>query len=376
MSCTNDSAAPGRRWSARLLHLVFAAAALAAPAAATWAQGPVIGELRVQVLGMPGSIEIDEIAPGDTYEIEVGKKTLFRLVADPVNQQSRRYPSVRWEAPADNRYLSVDRANEEGGSIVVVGHRLHAPSNRGAVVLTYQVTSPLNVDDRRRQGQIYVRVAAAAEPEPEPEPVPEPVEQRLGATFYVDSEFRGRSTRLYESVRGMQGLAVGNDSISSVQVDRGCEVVLYQHHNFGGRFTVLREDAYTMRGTEVGNDEVSSIEIDCASDEDRRGGRWRDRGDRDRGDRDRRSGYGVTLYDGEDFRGTRETFERDDDYLGDNRIGQDRVRSVRVDRGCRATLYEHADYRGRSTIVDGDLATLAGTRVGLDSVSSIQVDCR
>ncbi|MEM9597544.1 MAG: beta/gamma crystallin-related protein [Acidobacteriota bacterium] len=85
---------------------------------------------------------------------------------------------------------------------------------------------------------------------------------------------------------------------------------------------------------------------------------------------------GAVLFDGENFRGTSEFFDRDVPNLVGSRLGNDRARSIQVDRGCRVTLYEDRDFRGRSTTVARDRASLGGTEVGLDEVSSLRVRCR
>lgn len=110
-----------------------------------------------------------------------------------------------------------------------------------------------------------------------------------------------------------------------------------------------------------------------AAGADRRG-RDRDR-DRDRDDRDRGGQKGVTLYADEDFRGESEFFVSDDSTLENNRIGNDRVSSVRVDRGCRVTLFRNERYKGDSVVLDRDQRSLYDTRVGNDSVSSLLVRC-
>lgn len=97
--------------------------------------------------------------------------------------------------------------------------------------------------------------------------------------------------------------------------------------------------------------------------------------DRDRDD-DRQDGQkGVTLYEDENFRGRREFFTQDDPRLADNRIGNDNVSSIKVDRGCRVTIYRDERYKGASDVIDEDWDTLYDTRVGNDEISSLEVRC-
>lgn len=100
----------------------------------------------------------------------------------------------------------------------------------------------------------------------------------------------------------------------------------------------------------------------------------RDRDDERRRDRDD-GPKGVTLFEDENFRGRQEFFKQDDPRLADNPIGNDRVSSVKVDRGCRVTLYRDERYKGASEAIDDDLRSLGETRVGNDSASSLEVRC-
>ncbi len=84
---------------------------------------------------------------------------------------------------------------------------------------------------------------------------------------------------------------------------------------------------------------------------------------------------GVTLYSDADFGGNSETITGDVAELSRTRIGNDRLSSLRVDRGCRAILYSDSGFRGRSMEVTYDIPSLNGTAVGNDSVSSIRVEC-
>lgn len=83
----------------------------------------------------------------------------------------------------------------------------------------------------------------------------------------------------------------------------------------------------------------------------------------------------VILYSRTGYRGTSESFSRDDRRLGDNRIGNDGPVSIRVRRGCRAELYEHYDFEGMRVLVTEDIPDLARTRLGRNEVSSLKVSC-
>ncbi len=184
-----------------------------------------------------------------------------------------------------------------------------------------------------------------------------------GATLYAGGDYSGRSQTFTRDARHLAETEVGNDTVSSVRVDPGCRLMLFEHPRYQGRTSELTGDEPDMRRTSLGNDRASSLRLDCS----RRGqggydDRWRDRG--------------VTLYRDADFRGRSETLTRDVRNLGETAVGNDAVSSVRVDSGCRAVLYRHSDYRGESVVLTRDAESLRFTAVGNDAASSIEVDCR
>lgn len=90
------------------------------------------------------------------------------------------------------------------------------------------------------------------------------------------------------------------------------------------------------------------------------------------------SGHGksVTLYRDTEFRGTSIELDSDESYLGDTRIGNDELSSIRIPRGCAVILYEDANFRGSSLELNEDERELGRTRIGNDEASSIEVSCR
>lgn len=194
---------------------------------------------------------------------------------------------------------------------------------------------------------------------------------RPGVTLYRDVHFEGRQETFFGDVYRLNGTHVGNDSVSSIEVDRGCRVTLYRNANFHGASTTLTRSVADLRSSRVGNDRVSSLRVECGrpgyyGGGDNRPGYYDD--DRDDGR--------VVLYSDAGFRGRSEAFDDDDRDLRNNRIGQDRASSIRVGRGCRVVLYEDVDFRGDATEIREDVADLRYTAVGNDEVSSIEVGCR
>ncbi len=180
-----------------------------------------------------------------------------------------------------------------------------------------------------------------------------------GVTLYAGGDFSGRSETFYGDVDRLHGTEVGNDTVSSVRIDPGCRLELFEHPDYQGNSNVLTGDVPDMRRTSLGNDRASSLRLDCG-----RGGGYRD----DRGG-------GVTLYQGGDFGGCSATFFRDVRNLSETPVGNDHASSVRVSRGCRVVLYRHSDFRGESVVLTRDAENLTYTAVGNDEVSSIEVDC-
>ncbi|HEX9733820.1 MAG TPA: beta/gamma crystallin-related protein [Thermoanaerobaculia bacterium] len=194
-------------------------------------------------------------------------------------------------------------------------------------------------------------------------------EHERGATLYRDAGFRGESQTFAdgEQVHELSGLPIGNDSVSSVRVDRGCRVTLYADDHFRGEAVTLEDDVADLRSTSFGQDRASSLTVEC-----RRPG-WFEGGARGRPDwGDRR---GAVLYSDEDFRGREELFPDDDADLRDNAVRQDSVSSVRVAEGCRVVLYADSDFRGAATLLTESAPNLRGTEVGNDRVSSLEVRC-
>ncbi len=321
--------------------------------------GVQIQSIEIQVEDLATGQQLAPFGRGGQLQLLVGQRVRLRMAAIPSGNGAARYPSARFTPNAQSRVI-VEAVNEKVGSITLEARRVDQPNE--ATVVFYEVLGDFPMDQQTREGRIYVQVVAP-EPEPAPEPAPRPrpapVEApsgpQLGITFFEHGEFRGRSQKFFDGMTDMRRSQVGNDAVSSLRVDPGCRAVLYEHQNSRGRSTVVTADVSYLGGSQVGNDSMSSFELECVPPESRRG---------------------ASLFDAEDFRGIEEVFYGDDGDLRDNRVGDDRARSVRIDRGCRVTLYESPEFRGRSTVVDRDFETLRGSQVGLDSVSSLRIACR
>lgn len=187
--------------------------------------------------------------------------------------------------------------------------------------------------------------------------------RRKGVTLYEREDFRGRSEFFHQDDPRLSDNSIGNDRVSSIEVDRGCQATLFEDERYKGDSVVIEDDARSLRGTRVGNDRASSILVRCAGPGGNTDGSygW---------------GEGVTLFTNSDFRGRSQSFTRDVRDLKRSQIGNDEASSVRIQRGCEAVLYSDVGFRGRSIRVTEDIEDLGRTRIGNDEVSSLEVNCR
>lgn len=368
--------------------------ALASPATAQTVRSgggqnnfPQIGDVTILVYDVNrGSETIAELKPGETVTINPGQKARLRMQIRPnANSKRARYPSARYEPTRPLVAIKPVKLGEAVGSYTFFGER--QGNRRGAQAVDYEITDyGYSIPDRLRRGRVFIALADVPEPEPapevKPEAQPEPTE-RLGVTLYEHTGFRGRYERLYSDDPNLRDNPIGNDRLSSIEVDRGCVVRLFEASEYRGEYDEVRFDLGDFDSLRVRNDHVSSIQVDCSGDRyddrDRRSyDRGRDRYDRDRSGRDDRDfRRGVTLYVDADYRGE-STFFEDGSYadLRRSEVGEGRASSLTLSRGCVAVLYQYPEFRGRSLEVRGDVDWLRRTDLGDDAVASIRVLCR
>ena len=179
--------------------------------------------------------------------------------------------------------------------------------------------------------------------------------QPAGATLFEGVRLTGARITLDRDVFDLNDTPFGARRTSSVDVSRGCRVVLYERSGYRGQSLELLERDNDLGNTRLGRESVGSVRVDC------RGG-----GDRPRG---------VTLYRDSNRSGPSQLFEQDVPNLERTRIGSGTASSIEVPDGCVATLFSEPGYRGRSTSFRGNNNKLKNTEVGADSASSLRVDC-
>ena len=190
-----------------------------------------------------------------------------------------------------------------------------------------------------------------------------------GLTLYEHSDFRGLSQTFTGDVPDLsRAVAVGNDAASSLRISPGCRAAVYEHVNFQGAAEMVDADLRNLDNTRVGNDRISSLRVSC------QGGAVPDR-QPPQSQFQSHNDAGVTLFLEENFRGRYEMVYNSDRDLSNNSIGDNQVRSIRVDPGCQVLLYEHPNYQGRYATLEQSVASLNRTNVGNDRLSSLRVIC-
>ena len=231
---------------------------------------------------------------------------------------------------------------------------------------------------------------------------------RNGACFYVDADYRGDGFCMNagESQRNLEGRY--NDRISSFQVFGRAQVIVYEHENFGGASRSFTGDVSNLQDW---NDKITAIRVqsdrigfDGSGNEPQNGACFyldadyhgetfcvnSDESQRNLGDRynDRISSiriFGnakVTVYEDENFNGSRQTFRQDAPNLHD---WNDRITSFQVTGGQYggrgsgyaptngACFYADADHRGDSFCLNaGENLRNVEDRFN-DRISSIRV---
>jgi hypothetical protein len=147
-----------------------------------------------------------------------------------------------------------------------------------------------------------------------------------GIVLYGDYDYKGRQQTFFYNDANLSGDYIGDNATSSVHVVGGANCTLYDGTNYydSGRLT-LTSSCSNLYQYDF-NDKTRSIDVSNTY----KNGR-------------------VVLYRGTSYSGTSETFIYNDDNLGDNQIGSDVAKSIRIypgGSGCYTRLYEHNGYGG------------------------------
>lgn len=180
-------------------------------------------------------------------------------------------------------------------------------------------------------------------------------------TFFEDYNGRGQSFR---AGVGNRASLPGNwnDRISSVRVDDGYVVIVYEHFNFEGRTeTIVGRRGGTLYNLNTFNDQTSSFRV------------RRDRpGSNPPSDTPEYQRGPVTFFRDFKARGPRFSDSRDRGQLGAR--WNDQISSVWVAEGYEVTVYEHFNFEGNSRRFAGRRnGALYDLRNFNDRISSYQI---
>ncbi|MCC6129994.1 MAG: hypothetical protein IT186_08685 [Acidobacteria bacterium] len=182
---------------------------------------------------------------------------------------------------------------------------------------------------------------------------------RYGATLFRDRSLGGPSETFDQDVPDLSTTVFGARRASSIDVTPGCAATLYEFPFFRGRSVTVRARDNNLGNTAVGEDTVSSLQVRCASSVAGPAAPSR----------------GITLYRDRSLRGPSQIFDRDVPDLSVTAIGARTASSVAISPGCVAILFEQPGYQGRSTTFKDRDNNLANTEVGEDQASSLRIIC-
>jgi hypothetical protein len=176
--------------------------------------------------------------------------------------------------------------------------------------------------------------------------------QAQGARFYKNGGFKGANFKHSTGDHWNSGqfYSVGNDNISSVKIDPGYTVILYEHASFKGKKRVLTHSASTLGNF---NDKTSSMKIIKSPV---------------------RTSYVAAFYGHANYRGARVKLGcgsySNSKYFGG--VGNDAITSLSIKPGYKAILYSNANFKGKIREVTGRISSLS-SRDFNDTVSSIRI---
>ena len=320
------------------------------------------GVVQVLAEDLGSGESLGAFARGGTLVVEPGQRVRLRMqTKDNERARTAHYPSTRFEA-GRSQAIDVQRVNEEVGSIIFTARA--ARSYRATI--QYEILENWPIPPREKSGRIYIEVHADGAQDAGAEP-DVAVQQRRGATLFRDPGFRGDSVRVYDNGLNLSSVNM-DDMVSSIRLDEGCYVVIYELPALRGASQIIRYDVGQLDGA-VGDDRASSIRVVCdegtaaASTEDPTP--------------DARPVQGVVMYRDIDFRGESMVLVNGDyPSLRGMQVDNGALSSVAVGSGCVAFLYEGTDFRGKSMEVREHVTDMRRTSIGNDNVSSVRVLCR
>ena len=176
---------------------------------------------------------------------------------------------------------------------------------------------------------------------------------RDGACFYLDADYRGESFCMNagESRRNVENRY--NDKISSVRVFGRAQVIVYEHETFGGASRTCTGDVSNLRDW---NDRITAIQVQY----DRTG--FSGSGNEPRN--------GACFYLDADYRGEKFCVNSDESQRNLGERYNDRISSIRIFGGAEVTIYDDENFNGSRQAFRQDVPNL---RDWNDRITSFQV---
>jgi hypothetical protein len=172
----------------------------------------------------------------------------------------------------------------------------------------------------------------------------------LKAIIYEHSNFQGRSQELIPGNYNMASLRIPNDSLSSLKVEPGLKVTLFEHESFHGRTKTFTENTDWV-GDDF-NDITSSIKVEEVVPP--------------------QSLPKAIIYEHSNFQGRSQELIPGSYNMASLGIPNDSLSSLKVKKGLKVTLYEHESFCGRSKTFTADAAWVGDDFN--DITSSIEVE--
>jgi len=177
------------------------------------------------------------------------------------------------------------------------------------------------------------------------------IHHKDGVWLYEAAWYDGRAERFTGNDGNLGDNPIGDNTVSSIQIQGNYWAILFEHPNYGGRYEVFGSSDPYLPDNYIGNDSVSSILVGQGSP----------------------PSDGVWLYQAAYYEGQSERFTGNDTDLGNNPVGDNTVSSIRIQGNYWAILFEHPNYGGRYEVFTSSDPYLPDNYIGNDSVSSILV---
>jgi|688.fasta_scaffold06873_6 hypothetical protein len=168
---------------------------------------------------------------------------------------------------------------------------------------------------------------------------------RDGVTVYADCNYQGKSSYLRSGRYSNYAMGIGNDAISCFRIPRGYKLTVFEDNNFNGESRTFTSDLYCLAVD--WNDKISSMIVQAPGEY----GSYPSYNNN--------SANGVTIYTDCNYRGKERQLtpgNYDQYQMG---VGNDAISSFRIPRGYQLTVFEDNNFGGSRRTFTSDLNCLA-----------------